>query len=348
MDFNTGLPENVAYGSTYDAVLVVVDKLSKMCHYMPCRSDMTAEELAEVITREVIRLHGVPSAIISDRGSLFTSRLWVNLMYSFRIERRLSTAFQPQTDGQTERQKSVLEQYLRTYVNYQQDNWALLLALAEFAYNAAVHSSTSKAPFKIVYGEVPRSDILALDEVQKYSANRGSSAEGESLMERIRATGEEVTKSLVRAQAYQSRTYNKSHCDVEYKAGQKFWLRVKNITIERPSRKLDWQKYGPYRIIDRIRKVAYRLDLPASLQIHNVFHVSLLRDHKPRVGEESPEPLPLKLAIDPEVWEYEIEAIFASRIQLNPPNPPVLQYKIAWKGYTELMWEPTANLKHAR
>ncbi len=249
MDFITGLPESVTYGDKYDAILVVIDKLSKMCHYIPRRSDMTAGELADVITQEVIRLHGVPSAIISDRGSLFISRLWANLVYSFRIERRLRTAFHPRTDGQRERQNSVLEQYLRSYVNYQQDNWAPLLALAEFAYNAAVHSSTCRAIFEIVYGEVPRLDILTLDEVQKYNANRGSSTEGESLIERIRATCEEVTKSFMRAQAYQARIYNQSHCDIEYKVGQKVWLRVKNITIERPSRKLDWQRYGPYRII---------------------------------------------------------------------------------------------------
>ncbi len=148
-------------------------------------------------------------------------------------------------------------------------------------------------------------------------------------MERIRATREEVTKSLARAQAYQARIYNKSHCDVEYKVGQKVWLRVKNITIERPSRKLDWQRYGPYRIIERMGKVAYRLNLPASLQIYNVLHVSLLRDHTPRVGEESPEPQPHKLTIDPEVRKYEVEAILALRIQSNPLNPPELQYKIA-------------------
>ncbi len=176
--------------------------------------------------------------------------------------------------------------------------------------------------------------MLTLDEVQKYNATRGSSADGESLMERICATHEEVIKSLARAQAYQARTYNKSHCDVEYKVDQKVWLRVKNITIERPSRKLDWQRYGPYRIIERIEKVTYRLDLPASLQIHNVFHVSLIFDHKPRVGEESPEPQSLKLAIDPEVREYEVEEILASRIPSNPPKPPVLQYKIVLKGYT--------------
>ncbi len=219
MDFITGLPESVASWGKYDAILVVVDKLSQMCHYIPCRSDMIEGELAEVLTREVIQLHGAPSAIISDRGSLFTSSLWAKLMYSFRIERLLSTAFHPQTDRQTERQNSVLEQYLLSCVNYQQDNWAPLQALAEFASNAAVHSSIGRAPFEIVYREVPRSDMLTLDEVQKYSTTRGSSAEGESLMERIRATREEVTKSLARAQTYQARTYNKSHCDVEYKVG---------------------------------------------------------------------------------------------------------------------------------
>ncbi len=329
MDFITGLPENVEYGGIYDAILVVVDKLSKMCHYIPCHSNMTEGELAEVITREVIRLHGVSSTIISDCGSLFTSRLWANLMYFFRIERRLGAVFHSQTDRQTERQNSVLEQYLRSYVNYQQDDWAPLLALAKFAYNVTVHSSTGKAPSEIVYWEIPRSDILTLDEVQKYSAIRGSSAESESLIEKIRATRKEVTKSLTLAQAYQARIYNKFHRDVEYKVGQKVWLRVKNITIERPSQKLEWQRYGSYRIIERIGKVAYRLDLHASLQIHNVFHISLVHDHKPRVDKKSLEPQPLRLAIDPEVREYEVEAILASRIQTNPANPPVLQYKIA-------------------
>ncbi len=334
MDFITWLPESVAYGGTYDAIFVVVDKLSKMYHYIPSRSVMTAEECTEVITQEVIRLHGVPSAVISDCESLFTSRLWANLMYFFRTKRRLSTAFHPQTDWQTERQNSVFIQYLRSYVNHQQDDLTPLLALAEFAHNAPVHSSTGKASFEIVYGEVPRSDILTQNEVQKYIAIRGSSSAGESSIERIRATRKDVTKCFTRAKAYQARTYNKFHCHLEYKVGQKVWLRVKKITIERPSRKLDWQGYGSHRIIKRIGKVTYRLDLPASFHIHNVFYFCLLPDHKPWVGEESPEPQQTRLAIDHEVWEYKVEAILTSQIQKNPPTSPVLQYKIAWKGYT--------------
>ncbi len=108
MEFITGLPEINAYGGTYNSIFLFVYKLSKMCHYILCRSDMTAGELAEVITREVIRLNGVFSAIISDRGSLFPSRLWAKLRYPFCIERQLSIAFHPQIDGQTERQTAFL------------------------------------------------------------------------------------------------------------------------------------------------------------------------------------------------------------------------------------------------
>ncbi len=196
MDFIPWLPKSVAYRGRYDLIIVVVDKLSKMCHYTPCRSDMTAGKLAKVVTQEVIQLHGVSSAIISDCGSLFSSWLWANLMYSFRIEQQLSTAFHPPTDGQTKRQNSVLEQYLLSYINYQQDDWSLLLALAEFAYNPVVHSSTSKVPFEIVYGEVPRSDMLTLDKVQKYTATRGSSAEGESLIEKYVPSARKSQNSL--------------------------------------------------------------------------------------------------------------------------------------------------------
>lgn len=149
IDFIIGLPESVEYGRPYSTIFVFVDKLFKMCHYISCYSDMTARKLAEVINWEVIRFHGVFLAIISDYKSFFTSRFWANLMYSVRIERRLSTAIHPQIDGQTERHNSVFKQYLCSYINYQQDDRASFLALAKFAYNAAIHLSTRKTPFEM-------------------------------------------------------------------------------------------------------------------------------------------------------------------------------------------------------
>ncbi|SLM33286.1 Ribonuclease H-like domain [Lasallia pustulata] len=348
LDFITGLPESHAYGGVYNAILVVVCKFSKMAHYIPARKDWTADQLAEAFVREIIRLHGVPQALISDCGSVFTSRLWANLMFALKIDRRLSTAFHPQTDGQTERQNSTLDQYLRSYINYQQDNWASLLALAKFAYNASLHSSTGKASFEVVYGSIPRSDMLTAAELEKYSAVNGTTTEAEQLIEHLRNTRVEVRRALAKSQEYQARHYNKSHLDVTYKVGQLVWLKVKNITMERPLRKLDWQRYGPFWIVKKIGNVTYQLNLPEELRIHDVFHVSLLCDHKPRAGEDTPEPEPLCLAEDPAKKEWEVEAITASRIVDGPEGKPVLQYQIVWKESSEITWEPADNVRNSK
>ncbi|SLM37369.1 transposon tf2-1 partial [Lasallia pustulata] len=230
----------------------------------------------------------------------------------------------------------MLEQYLRSYVNYQQDNWASLLALAKFAYNASLHSSTGKAPFKVVYGSIPRSDMLTAEELEKYSAVNGTTTEAQQLTEHLCNTRVEVRRALAKSQEYQARHYNKSHLDVIYKVGQLVWLKVKNITMERPSQRLDWQCYGPFQIVKKIGNVAYQLNLPEELRIHDVFHVSLLRDHKPRAGEDTPEPEPLRLAEDPAEKEWEVEAITASLIQTSPEGKPVLQYRIVWKESSEI------------
>lgn len=119
MDFVTGLP----WSEGYIAVLVVVDRLTKMCHLIPCLDTWTAEQLAELFLLHVFRLHGLPRSIVSDRGSLFNSKFWRALCKRLKIEARLSTPYHPETDGQTERLNAVMEQYLRTYVNYLQDDW---------------------------------------------------------------------------------------------------------------------------------------------------------------------------------------------------------------------------------
>ena len=123
MDFVTGLPVSTNWkGETYDSILVIVDRLTKMVHYEPVKLTIDAPGLAEVIIDVVVRHHGLPDSIISDRGSVFTSKFWSLLCYFLRIKRRLYNAFQPQTDGQTEKQNSTMEAYLRDFVNYEQNN----------------------------------------------------------------------------------------------------------------------------------------------------------------------------------------------------------------------------------
>ena len=156
MDFVTGLPILTDWkGDSYDSILVIVDRLTKMVHYEPVKVTIDAPGLAEVIIDVVVRHHGLPDSIVTDRGSLFTSKFWSSLCYFLGIKRRLSTAFHPQTDGQTERQNSTMEAYLRAFVNFEQNDWARLLPIAEFAYNNAKNASTSHTPFELNCGYHP-------------------------------------------------------------------------------------------------------------------------------------------------------------------------------------------------
>ena len=319
----------------------------KMCHYIPCRKNMTAGDLAEAFIQEIVCLHGILTAIVSDQRSLFTLWFWVNMMYTLKIKRRLSTAFHPQTDGQTECQNSVLEQYLQSYVNYEQDDWASLLFLTEFTYNASKHSTTQKTPFEMVYEYTPRSNLLTVDKIVKYTAKQGSSAEAESLTDWLHTSCKEAQRSLIRAQEYQKKYYDKGWQDTMFEPGQKVWLCVKNIFIKRPSWKLDWLCYEPYRILEELGNQAYKLELPKTLNIHNVFHVSLFRAYKLCEGDEFPEPKPLCLAKDLDICEYEVSAILDSQVQTIPNEQPMLQYQIAWKGYTDPTWKPKVNVKNA-
>jgi hypothetical protein len=141
--------------ASHDAILVIVDRLTKYAYFVPVRTTTTAEELAHVLLKGVVARYGLPEEIISDRDKLFTSRFWNTLLAKLGTKAKLSTSFHPQTDGQTERMNQTLEQYLRCYVNYQQDDWVQMLPLAQFACNSADSASTKVYPFYANYGYQP-------------------------------------------------------------------------------------------------------------------------------------------------------------------------------------------------
>ena len=155
MDHIVGLP--VSEGC--NAILVVVDSLSKMCKYIPTTDTATAADLAQLFIRNVFRHHGLPKSIVSDRGATFTSSWWREFLKHLGVEAKFSTAYHPQTDGQTERVNQELETYLRFYVTYMQDDWIQYLPIAEFARNNTIHSSIKVTPFFANYGYHPRFDV---------------------------------------------------------------------------------------------------------------------------------------------------------------------------------------------
>jgi len=152
MDFIEPLP----LSNRYDSILVIVDRKTKMAIFEPCKTTIKTPELALLFLKAVIAKHGIPLEVISDCGSKFTSAFWKQVMTALGSERKLSTAGHPQTDGQMERINQILEEFLCTFTNYLQDNWADLLPLAEFSYDNAYHSSIKTTPFYTNYGFHPR------------------------------------------------------------------------------------------------------------------------------------------------------------------------------------------------
>ena len=155
MDMITDLPLSEHDGQKYDAILVIVDRYTKMNLYVPTTKRCTSVELAQILMERVVRQYGVPAGLLTDRGPIFTSQYWSDFAYEAHVKHKLSTAFHPQTDGQTERMNQTLEQYLRCYSSEEQDQWSAKLWQAEFAVNNSVHHATRMSPFELLYGWHP-------------------------------------------------------------------------------------------------------------------------------------------------------------------------------------------------
>ncbi|MBW0519957.1 hypothetical protein O181_059672 [Austropuccinia psidii MF-1] len=156
MDFITQLP----LSNSFDSILVIVDEFSKMAVFIPTMSSIASLDFPHLFIKNIFSKHGLPSSMVSDRGSLFVSSFWTNLSQQLKISRDLSTAYHPETDGQAERVNQILEQYLQMYFSYHQDDCNTWLPLAEFAYNNSDHSSTKQSPFFTVYGRDPQFDSV--------------------------------------------------------------------------------------------------------------------------------------------------------------------------------------------
>lgn len=332
-DFVVKLPpsKEPVSGVTYDAILVITDRNTKYAYMEPYSETYTAEQLAYTFYRVIVANHGVPDEIISDRDKLFTSKFWTTLTALLGIKQKLSTAFHPQTDGQTERLNQVMETYLRCYVNYQQDNWVGLLPMAQFSYNSAATETTRVSPFYANYGYEPRAYQIPISITSEAQSARIQVDQLKSLQERL---SEDIQFVTARSALY----YNR-HRSMEptLKEGDKVYLIRKNIKTKRPSTKLDHKKLGPYKIKKVKSPVNYELSLPKNMNIHPVFHISLLE-----LAPEGAPPAP-NIEIDPvnPNAEYDVEEILDCRYVRQR-----VKYLVKWLDYphSEDTWEPKENL----
>ncbi len=204
MYFVTGLTISGDWkGDSYDSILVIVDQLTKMIHYEPVKVTINAPSLAEVIIDVVIRHHGVLESIVTDRGLLFTSKFWSLLCYFLGIKKKLFIAFHPQTNGQTERQNSTMETYLRAFINWKQEDWARLLPIPEFAYNNAKNPSACHTPFELNCGYHPR--VFFKEDIDSRSRSRSAN----ELAKELRGLMEVCCQNLLHTYELQKRANDK-------------------------------------------------------------------------------------------------------------------------------------------
>ena len=225
IDFVTGLPVLTNWkGKSYNSILVIIDLVIKMVYYEPVKITINAQRLAKVIFDMIVWHHDLPNSIISDRGLLFTSKFWSLFCYFLNIKRRLSTAFHPQTNGQTKQQNSTIEAYLQAFVNFKQNDWAgLLLLMADFAYNNAKNASCGHTPFELNYSYHPwmsyKNDVNLCS---KSKSADNLSAELKKLMIVCR-------ENLYHAQKLQKQADNKDVKPRSYASNNKVWLNSKYI-----------------------------------------------------------------------------------------------------------------------
>jgi transposase InsO family protein len=317
----------------FDFITVFVDKLTKMVHYVPCNSDITARKFAKIFLDTVVRAHGLPKKVISDRGTQFNSSFTRELFSILGIKANMSTAYHPQTDGQTERVNRDLNQYLRLFVSYRQDDWARWLSLAEIVYNNHAHSSIGMTPFFANYGKHPAFGPI--------NAGLGKNPMGQEFGKTMEMVWEQAKDSLNKASEVMKRKYDGKRKSPSFKIGDMVLLDGTNINTTRPVKKWSERRYGPFKITEKIGEGAWKLHLPKGWKkIHPVFNESLLTLYKGEMDATRP---PAEL-VDDEL-EYEVEKILDRKEVRGHP-----QFLVKWKGYPmeESTWEPRKNLENAK
>nr|AAD37020.1 putative retroelement pol polyprotein [Arabidopsis thaliana] len=302
MDFVTRLPTGIK--SKHNAVWVVVDRLTKSAHFMAISDKDGAEIIAEKYIDEIMRLHGIPVSIVSDRDTRFTSKFWNAFQKALGTRVNLSTAYHPQTDGQSERTIQTLEDMLRACVLDWGGNWEKYLRLIEFAYNNSFQASIGMSPYEALYGRACRTPLCWTPVGERRLF-------GPTIVDETTERMKFLKIKLKEAQDRQKSYANKRRKELEFQVGDLVYLKAmtyKGAGRFTSRKKLSPRYVGPYKVIERVGAVAYKLDLPPKLNVfHNVFHVSQLRKYLSD-QEESVEDIPpgLKENMTVEAWPVRI------------------------------------------
>jgi RNase H-like domain found in reverse transcriptase/Integrase zinc binding domain len=306
-----------------NAAVVFVDRLTKYFRWAPCNVTVTAEGVAKLYLNHVVRHHGVPRKLISDRDPRFIAGFWQELQRLLGTTLKLSTSDHPQTDGQTENANRTLLRLLRSYCDANPRNWDDLLCVAELAYNSHVHASTGMSPFYAQYGRhaVLPADLLPSQPVEKQSV--------EDIIRNIHKTLGDVKERLGHAQERQRAYANKRRRPVTYAVGDKVLVDSRLFRPKVPAlAKLLPPYMGPFKVASVPGPVTVKLELPEQLRTVRVVHVSRVKPFKEtlRFGDRGAQPVAMEnVEQDP---EWEVDALLARKKLWG-----AYYYLVHWKGY---------------
>ena len=337
LDVITGL--SAYHGHT--VILVIVDRFSKGVHLGTLPTAHTALAVASLFVDIVVKLHGTPRSLVSDRDPLFISRFWQELFRCSGTQLRMSTAYHPQSDGQTEVLNRIIEQYLRSFVHRQPSTWGKYLPWAEWSHNTSWNSATGTTPYELTFGKKPFN-------FPEYIAGSSAVDAVDTLLQDRDETFQLVRRKLLKAQSRMKEQSDRRRRDVSYNSDDWVWLKLRPHRQTSatgplsPAGKLARRYYGPFKVIEAIGKVAYRLQLPPETKIHDVFHCSLLKPFHGQLEATSPVPLPDQFHNDQPIITP------AAIVDYRKTPSEAWEVLVQWHGLSpdDTSWEDWSTLCH--
>jgi transposase InsO family protein len=344
MDFIGPLPETKC---KHNCILTVVDRMTKRVRFLPCRTDITTKEVAQLFFDNIVSQFGLPKNIVSDRGSIFTSEFWSNLFRILGTSLSLSTVDHPQSDGQSERAHRTLLARLRTLINHEQDDWDLKLSSIEFQMNSTVSESTGFAPFVLDIGRLPRSALTSI-----VSDKRPLPSDARDFAQRMKSNLSEARDNIIAAQEKQRTNADLTRREQTFKLNdlvlvESEMLRTQSAQASRPKSKLDLKFDGPFKVTEVVSINSYRLDIPESFGVFNVFNVSKLRPFVANTFKDRAEapPAPVMVNGSEERFVHAVLARKANRGRPRHGGDNKFKYLVHWAGerHDQASWEPESS-----